>query len=195
MRPRSTASRSTVWSRALSAAFKLLLPVLGVVALLPWVRAWGQVYTYDLSSLPEYKPASPLVGMVRIHGSQLSLHLIDAWEEAFLAIHPDIRYRDNILPSWFSGLCLGTEDISVMGHEAWGPDLLAFQETFGYDPFGILFATGGFDQNRRGDTPGVVIMLNRDNPLQSLTLQQLDGIFGAARTGGWEGTHWSTAAA
>lgn len=149
----------------------------------------------DLSSLPSYKAGNHQLGVIRIHGSQLSIHLIHLWEEGFLTLHPDIRYRDNILPSWFSGLCAGSEDLAVMGHDAWRPDLLTFQECFGHEPLEILFATGGYDQDRRGNTPGVVIMLNKDNPIAGLTLRQLDGILGAERSGGWIGTHWSTASA
>jgi phosphate transport system substrate-binding protein len=147
---------------------------------------------YDLSALPSYEAQRDLLGVIRIHASQLSIHLVHEWEDEFLKLHPDIRYRDNILPSWFSGLCTGTEDLSVMGHEAWRPDLLAFQECFGREPLEILVATGGFDQERKGNTPGVVIMLNQDNPISGLTLRQLDGILGAERTGSWNGTHWST---
>jgi phosphate transport system substrate-binding protein len=146
----------------------------------------------ELSNLPSYKPAQQQLGVIRIHGSQLSFHLIHLWEDAFLKMHSDIRYRDNILPSWFPGLCAGTEDLSVVGHKAWRPDLMAFEQCFGYQPLEIMFATGGFDENRRGNTPGVVFMVNKENPISKLTLKQLDGIFGAQRSGGWQGTRWTT---
>jgi phosphate transport system substrate-binding protein len=32
--------------------------------------------------------------------------------------------------------------------------------------------------------------VHKDNPLQHVTMQQLDGIFGSERSGGWEGTSW-----
>lgn len=147
---------------------------------------------FDLGSLPSYKVGQNQLGVIRIHGSQLSFHLIHLWEDAFLKLYPDIRYRDNILPSWFPGLCAGTEDLSVMGHKAWRPDLMAFEQCFGYEPLEIMFATGGFDEDRRGNTPGVVIMVNRENPISRLTLSQLDGILGSQRTGGWRGTRWTT---
>ena len=154
--------------------------------------------TYDLTGLAPYDredSTEALTGVVRIHGSPLTLSLIHRWEEEFLRFHPHIRYRDNILPSWFSGLCAGTEDLSVMGHEAWRPDLLAFHESFGRLPLEILFATGGYDADRRGNTPGVVIMVNEANPLSGLTLQELDRVFGSERSGGWNGLEWTTDAA
>jgi len=40
-----------------------------------------------------------------------------------------------------------------------------------------------------------VFFVHKDNPLRGLTLKQLDGIFGAQRTGGWDRTRWSTRAA
>ncbi|MFI5357283.1 MAG: hypothetical protein ACHQ4G_08110, partial [Opitutales bacterium] len=143
--------------------------------------AAGQAAGPDMGGLPAYayQETKPLVGVIRIHGSQLSFHLIHLWEDEFLVRHPAIRYRDNILPSWFSGLVAGTEDLVVMGHRAWQPDLEAFDQAFGYPPQEILFATGGFDEDRRGNTPGVVFMVNRGNPIAHLTLAQLDGIFGA----------------
>jgi phosphate transport system substrate-binding protein len=37
--------------------------------------------------------------------------------------------------------------------------------------------------------------VNKSNPLAGLTLDQIDGIFCAQRSGAWDGTKWSTAAA
>jgi len=81
-----------------------------------------------------------------------------------------------------------------MGHSAWRSDLKAFEGAYGYPPLEIMFATGGFDRGK-GNTPGVIFFVNRENPLSRLTLRQLDGIFGAQRTGGWQGSKWTTGAA
>src|ERR1700674_1156551 len=89
---------------------------------------------YDLSVLPSYKAAQNQLGVIRVHGSQLTVNLIHRWEEDFLQLHPDIRYRENILPSSFSGLCAGTEDLTVMAHGAWRPDLITLRECFGHEP-------------------------------------------------------------
>ena len=156
----------------------------------------GIAQQYDLSGLPAYHYSNPqpLHGVIRIHGTELTQHLIHQWEDTFLKVHPLVRFGDYMLPSGFSGLVAGTADINVMGHTAWRSDLKAFEESFGYDPFEVMFATGGFNL-RKGNTPAAIIFVNKNNPIAQLSLEQLDGIFGAQRTGGWRGTHWSTASA
>ena len=156
----------------------------------------GFAQQYDLSGLPAYRYSNPqqLHGVIRIHGTELTQHLIHGWEDAFLKLHPLVRFGDYMLPSGFSGLIAGTADINVMGHTAWRSDLKAFEQAFGYDPFEVMFATGGFNR-RKGNTPAAIIFVNKRNPITQLSLAQLDGIFGAQRTGGWKGTHWSTASA
>lgn len=179
--------RGTTGSRP---AMLRLLPRLALAAAL--AASTAQAQTYDMEGLPEYVPAQRENGVIRIHGSQLNFPLIDLWKKGFFDLNRDVRYRENTLPTWFSGLCAGTADMAVTGHEAWRRDLMAFEECHGYEPLEILFATGAYDQEKRGNTPGVVIMVHKDNPVTQLTLNQLDGIFGAQRSGGWVGTRWST---
>jgi len=146
---------------------------------------------FDLSELPSYHPkADDIHGVVRIHDTELSQHLVHLWEDAFLKLHPLVRYSDYTVPAWFTGLCAGTTDLAVAGRGAYLTELKSFESVYGYPPLEIMFATGGFNQ-RKGNTPGVVIFVNRDNPLGGLTLDQLDGVLGAERTGGWIGTKWS----
>jgi phosphate transport system substrate-binding protein len=133
-------------------------------------------------------------GVIRIHGTELTQHLVHLWQDHFLKRHPNIRFGDYFVPSGFSGLVADTADINVMGHTAWRSDLKAFEGMYGYPPYEVMFATGGFNQGK-GNTPGVIFFVNRDNPIAGLTLRQLDGILGAERTGGWKGSTWSTDAA
>ena len=159
---------------------------------------------FDLKSLPGYTPrevqdpahchgavCNGTWGVIRISGTELTQHLIHLWEDHFLKRNPNIRFGDYFVPSGFAGLATGTADICVIGHSAWRSDLESFEEVFGYPPLEIMFASGGFDQ-RKGNAPGVIIFVNRDNPISGLTVKQVDGIFGAERSGGWKGTKWST---
>ena len=147
---------------------------------------------FDLSRVPAYAPAASNVhGVIRIHDTELSQHLVHLWQDAFLKLHPLIRYSEYSVPAWFSGLGADTADLAVAGRRAYRADLKALEGIWGFPPLEIVVATGGFNL-RKGNTPGAIIFVHRDNPLAGLTLAQLDGIFGAQRTGGWDGTRWTT---
>jgi phosphate transport system substrate-binding protein len=171
------------------------------------VAAGASGRDYDLRALPLYTPRQAqdpahchgavchgVWGVIRISGTELTQHLIHLWEDNFLKRNPNIRFGDYFVPSGFAGLAAQTADVCVIGHSAWRSDLESFEEVFGYPPLEIMFATGGFDE-KKGNTPGVIVFVNRQNPLSGLTLRQLDGIFGAERSGGWKGTQWSTESA
>lgn len=146
---------------------------------------------FDLTALPSCGAGDPdLHGVVRIHDTELSQHLVHLWEDGFLKLNPLVRYSEYTVPAWFTGLCAGTADFAVTGRRAYLTELKSFESIYGYPPLEIMFAGGGFN-HRKGNTPGVVIFVNRDNPLSGLTLDQLDGILGAERTGGWSGTRWT----
>ncbi len=51
-----------------------------------------------------------------------------------------------------------------------------------------MIATGSY--NVTGWNPAFGIVVHKDNPLTKITFEQLDGIFGAERLGGWSGTDW-----
>jgi len=148
---------------------------------------------FDLRTLPAYRAKTASVhGVVRIHDTELSQHLVHLWQDRFLQLHPLVRYSEYTVPAWFSGLGADTADFAVAGRRAYRSDLKALEGIWGYPPLEIIVATGGFNL-RKGNTPGAIIFVHKDNPLSGLAIEQLDGIFGAERTGGWEGTKWSTA--
>jgi phosphate transport system substrate-binding protein len=155
----------------------------------------GQAAGFEPAELLGYTAGTPNVhGVVRIHDSELTQPLVHLWQDRFLKLHPLVRYDEYTVPAWFNGLCADTADLALAGRRAYLTELKAFEATFGYPITEIVFATGGFNQ-RKGNTPGVIIFVHKDNPLAGLTLDQLDGILGAERSGGWAGTRWSAAAA
>ena len=164
-----------------------------VLLLLAAARVWSAPNAeFDLTALPPSgKGSADLHGVVRIHDTELTEHLVHLWEDGFLKLNPLVRYSEYTVPAWFTGLCAGTADLAIAGRRAYLTELKSFESVYGYPPLEIMFATGGFN-HRKGNTPGVVIFVNRDNPLSGLSLAQLDGVLGAERTGGWVGTHWTT---
>lgn len=150
---------------------------------------------WDLSALPEYKPEHRLLGPIRIYGTPLD-DLVGAWTTAFRGMHGQVRLQAYLINTsqGMAGLTLGLADIGLMGHKTWHTSRVAFEREYGYPPLEIKFASGSYD-DPQGTTPGLVFIVNKRNPLAGLTLEQIDGIFGTERTGGWEGTKWTTAAA
>jgi phosphate transport system substrate-binding protein len=155
----------------------------------------GSAGAQQLDALPSYKGNNDQFGEIRIWGNETMLQLLTSWE---LGIHEQqrgLRFSD-VLPSGaaaIGALYTGVADLGLMGHHAWPMEILAFHEVYGYDPLEIAVATGAYDVPAK--MPANVIYVNRKNPLAKLTVAQLDGIFGSQRTGGWQGTEWSTASA
>ena len=143
----------------------------------------------DLATLPRYKVEHRVSGTVRVFGSNLAGQILD-WERGFAKFQPGVRFV-NQFPSSdgaVGGMISRVADLGSSGRELVLTEYLMFNETFGYDPEQIAVATGAFDRAGRSWAP--VIYVHRDNPIRQLTMQQLDGIFGAERSGGYRGLKW-----
>jgi hypothetical protein len=112
------------------------------------------INTKRISLLPAYDnhgDAGRLHGVIRIHGTELTQHLIHLWEDGFLKQHPLPRFNDLMWPTGFSGLAAETADINVMGHDAWYSDLKALEyqdrramlQALADDPEGIAYVALG----------------------------------------------------
>ncbi|SIT47791.1 Phosphate ABC transporter substrate-binding protein [Paraburkholderia piptadeniae] len=156
---------------------------------------------FDLSGLPEYTPARQVTGTIRQWGNNYiqDSPLVDVWEQAFRKFHPAIRFEDNLSSSSvaFPGLIAGVADLAPMGRQALWDELKGFERegaeggaggSAAVDIVEIIMATGSYDV--RGWTFALGVFVHQDNPLTRLTFEQLDGIFGAERAGGWEGLTW-----
>ncbi|MDB6126825.1 MAG: phosphate transporter substrate-binding protein, partial [Verrucomicrobia bacterium] len=153
---------------------------------------------YDLSDLPIYQPEHRLLGTIRVYGTPLE-GLVGKWMAAFRGeYHGQIRLSAYLINTSqaFAGLVTGQADIGLMGHRTWLTSRRAFERVYGNPALEIKFANGSYDEPQPvGTTPGLIFIVNKNNPLTSLTVEQLDGIYGTQRTGGWDGTKWTTAAA
>lgn len=144
--------------------------------------------TWDLSDLPSYEPKQPITGTVRVSGYYLSLGKVaDLWKEEFAKYQPNIK----VITSVKGDLAKGEVDIQT------GPrmndrigEISDFERQTKHPPLEIDWATGAYDVP--GWSPAFTIFVHKDNPIAQLTVDQLDGIFGGSRTGGWAGTTWST---
>lgn len=147
---------------------------------------------FDLNGLPAYAPQVTVTGTIRLWGNNYiaDSNLGTDWAEGFREYHPGINFDFSGLKSGLvatAGLVAGTADL-VGNRRITFAELESFERMFNYDPLEITMARGSY--NVPGWMTTFCIVVHRDNPLTKLTLRQLDGIFGAARDGGWEGTSW-----
>jgi len=171
-------------------------------------RAERRFYTreFDLSGLQEYRPEGQVAGTIRQWGNNYlkDSGLMDVWEAGFRRHHPDVRFENNLYSSSvaFPGLISGAADLAPMGRQALWDELKGFEREGargGEEGVGdtevleIVVATGSFDV--RGWTFALGFYVHQDNPIRQLTLEQLDGIFGSQRDGGWNGLTWDTSVA
>jgi phosphate transport system substrate-binding protein len=152
---------------------------------------------FDLSGLPEYKPDAKITGTIHQWGNNYigDGPLAQMWEDGFKKYHPDVTFEDNFTSSvnGFPGLITGKADIAQMGREVLWDELQGYQRQFAAEPIELTIATGSY--NIPGWTFALGIFVNKDNPLKQITFEQLDGVFGAQRTGGWKGLEWDPSVA
>ena len=139
---------------------------------------------------PHYAPDQKVSGVIRNYGNAYA-GLLKRWEDAFRKIHPEISFADTLPTSdaAFPALITGVTDLAPDGSEPALTETLAFFEVYGYHATSITVASGTYDTE--GRSPGMVIFVHQDNPIVQLTLKQLDGIFGAERSGGLRGFQWT----
>jgi phosphate transport system substrate-binding protein len=146
---------------------------------------------FDLSDLPPYKPEQQVSGVIRMTGSNYiaDSHVGQYWLAAFKKFQPGVTFEFNLkTPSAaVYALFLNAGDVDPSRKMTF-EDLLAYERTMNADPVEIEYATGSYDVP--GWSPAFGIFVNKANPISKLSVAQLEGIFGAERTGAWEGTSW-----
>jgi len=146
---------------------------------------------WDLSGLPQYEPKQKINGSIRMWGSN---YITDGflggyWETAFKKYHPDVKIDFHMKTTLAAvpSLIFGVSDIGI-GRKITFSEQELFERYTDRPPIEIEVATGSYDVP--GWQPGYGVVVHKDNPVQQVTMKQLDGIFGSERSGGWEGTSW-----
>ena len=151
---------------------------------------------WDLSGLPAYVPQQQVTGTIRQWGSNYFADspLGKAWEDGFKKFHPGIVFADELKTTLAAipALTFGLSDLGPSRHIT-SDELLLFQRYHSAHPLEITAVTGSL--NVPGWNYAIAIYVNKDNPLAQLTVEQLDGIFGAARSGAFQDISWNTGAA
>jgi phosphate transport system substrate-binding protein len=148
---------------------------------------------WNLSALPRYAPRHQVSGTLRIWGLS---YLEDGplgtyWAQVFKKYEPGITIVYHVPTGAIAvaALATGVADIGV-NYKATLTDRLDFEQVFHHPVTAITVATGSYDVY--GWDPAGIIVVNKANPLSRISIEQLDGVFGTARNGGYKGAVWHT---
>jgi phosphate transport system substrate-binding protein len=140
----------------------------------------------QLPELPHYVPEYKVVGGLRVVGSELK-NAVEQLALGFEKFQPEAKVSTSNIPSsegGIAGLYYHLSDVAPMGDDAKITDMMPFHDSFGYMPTEISVATGGYE--KRGSLWAFAVVVNKDNPLNEISVDELERIFGSERSGGWE---------
>jgi phosphate transport system substrate-binding protein len=101
------------------------------------------------------------------------------WEGDYRNLHPEVRFENTLhgASAVMAGLYNGVADVALMGREIWPVETMAYQWVYQQPAFGVIVATAGLHAPGQLFTP--VVIVNAKNPIDSISLSQLDAIYGS----------------
>jgi phosphate transport system substrate-binding protein len=160
-----------------------------------WIVLAPPMKASAASALPEYQPKRQVEGVLRFSGTKEMAVLLDKWQVGFRKFHPQVLFSRSLSTTGAAmyGLDMRTADIALMGRQINPYERYGTYERSWIYPVEIEVATGS--DRAQHKSPAFAIFVHKDNPIAELDLKQLDGIFGAERTGGWTALSWDLDAA
>ena len=125
--------------------------------------------------LPSYERVSGISGTLSSVGSDTLNNQMTLWAEEFANIYPNVNIQIQGAGSSTAppALIEGTSNFGPMSRQMRDSEVREFEEKYGYPPTEVAVA---IDM--------VAVYVNKDNPIESLTLEQVDAIFSATRACG-----------
>ena len=134
------------------------------------------------AGLPDYKPVSGISGNLSSIGSDTLNNLMTFWVEGFAKYYPNVKIQVEGKGSSTAppALIAGTAQLGPMSRKMKAEEVDAFEKKYGYKPRMIAVAQDG-----------LAVYVNKDNPIKSLTMQQVDAIFSSTKKrGGKDISKW-----
>ncbi|MBM3563931.1 MAG: phosphate ABC transporter substrate-binding protein [Alphaproteobacteria bacterium] len=120
--------------------------------------------------LSPYKAVSGLSGKLKSVGSDTMLHEMELWAEGFQSIYPNAKIDIEGKGSSTAppALLSGNAQLGPMSRQMTPDEIGAFEAKLGYKPTGVLVAIDA-----------LAIYVHKDNPLQCISMEQLERVFAA----------------
>ncbi|HEX6985529.1 MAG TPA: phosphate ABC transporter substrate-binding protein, partial [Planctomycetaceae bacterium] len=122
--------------------------------------------------LPDYKPVPGVSGTLKSIGSDSMNNLMAYWGEGFRKYYPGVRIEVEGKGSSTAppALIAGTAQLGPMSRDMKDAEVADFKRKFGYTP--TLLRTG---------VDSLAVFVNKNNPIESLSLPEVDAIFSQTR--------------
>jgi phosphate transport system substrate-binding protein len=126
-------------------------------------------------ALPDYRPGSGVSGNLTSIGSDTLNNLMTYWAEGYRKFYPNVNVQIQGAGSGTAppAMVQGTAQFGPMSRPMRGSEIAEFERRYGYKPTAI-----------RGAIDALGVFVHKDNPIQCLSLQQVDAIFSSTRRGG-----------
>jgi phosphate transport system substrate-binding protein len=159
----------------------------------PFLFAWGVlaiVGSVDVSAETAYRIYEPQHvtvphdapyllpdGSVYIVGDETMEPLLERLNDLFVKAHPGIRFTMLLKspPTGIDGIQAGVSLFAPVAHDAWEAEIEPFKRLTGYRPLDVRIGRRGYVGHGRENPPAIYV--NANNPLRSLTLEQVARIF------------------
>jgi phosphate transport system substrate-binding protein len=127
------------------------------------------------ASIATYSKTSGVSGSVSSVGSDTLNNLMTLWAEGYRREYPNVRIQIEGKGSSTAppALIQGTAQLGPMSRVMKAEEIDAFEKKYGYKPTAIRVAVDG-----------LAVFVNKDNPVECLTMQQVDAIFSKGRACG-----------
>lgn len=136
------------------------------------------------STLPSYSKVSGISGNLSSVGSDTLANMMTFWAEEFKRNYPNINIQIQAAGSSTAppSLTEGTSQFGPMSRKMKSKEIEAFEKRYGYKPTAVRVAIDA-----------LAVFVNKDNPIDGLTIKQVDAIFSATQKCGANknATRWS----
>ena len=144
-------------------------------------------------ALPAYQPRKEkLTASFKGASSDVLKVLVEKWIAKFKTYHPDVTI--SISPPYAGSLgavelVKGDLDFVFVSRELKPDDIQGFKTKFGYDPLSVPVSGGSY--RHYGALDAIAFYVNKDNPIEQITFDQLDAMYSSTRhRGGKAITKW-----
>jgi len=129
------------------------------------------------AGVPEYQKASGVSGNLSSVGSDTLANLMTLWAEEFKRTYPNVNIQIQAAGSSTAppALTEATSNLGPMSRKMKDKERDSFEKKYGYKPTAIPVAIDA-----------LAVYVNKDNPIQGLTIPQVDAIMSSTRKCGHE---------